>query len=496
MAEDKYESLWSQITETVKTYENIDSSQINAFFGRLHPQAFSEGFLMLTAETDFIKGWIESHYLNVIKQALQDTHGVPFTVSIEVDSSITSQPTSSDQPSSQTNQQAAQATHTTQPSSQSSQITSQHPLAQQGISPQQPSTPTSPPINKNKHSPISTLTFKNFVIGASNTLAYSMAVAVAEAPGDSPQLNPLFIYGKSGLGKTHLLRAIQNYIIGAYPEMKTVFVDAHTLVDDYSNASRTRSFKDFHDHYHNADILLIDDVQGLTGKTETINQVFQIFNEMMDKGRQVVFAADRAPKNIDLEERYQSRFNSGCKCNIQPPELETKIGIIRNSIDNYRILRPNDEFEISEEIQEYIADISGSNIRELISAVTFIIVDAVNSGESSVNKVSSLLQDHFNGGGVNRINIEDIQSAVEEYYHISHNELVGKKRNANITHARQMGIYLCRTLIDIPFQAIGEAFNRDHTTAMYSYNTIENRMKESIEMKGEIENLVQIINDR
>lgn len=480
MTDDRYDSIWSDVTERVKTYDNIEPSQINAFFRRLHPQAFSEGFLMLTSENDFIKNWIESHYLEVIKQALFELHGVPFTVSIEVDPLITSPEIS---PTESTTPQV-QATSTLEP--------------QQPQPSQVPAVETTPEVSQRqkKVSPHSTLTFENFVVGNSNSLAYSMALSVAEAPGDSPQLNPLFIYGRSGLGKTHLLRAIQNYIIDAYPEIKTVFVDAHTLVDDYSNASRNRSFDEFHDHYHNADVLLIDDVQGLTGKTETINQVFQIFNEMMDKGRQVVFAADRAPKNIDLEERYQSRFNSGCKCNIQPPEVETKIGIIRNSIDNYRLLRPNDEFEISDEIQEYIAQISGSNIRELISAVTYIIVDAISSGESSVNKVSSLLQDHFNGGSGNRITVEDVQKAVEEYYNISHSELVGKKRNANITHARQMGIYLCRTLIDIPFQAIGESFNRDHTTAMYSYNTIDNRAQEDIEIKGEIENLIQIINDR
>ena len=327
-----------------------------------------------------------------------------------------------------------------------------------------------------------------------------MALSVAETP-NTEQLNPLFIYGKSGLGKTHLLRAIQNYISQAYPQLKTIYVDTMELVNDYTDAAISgggKNFTQFKQRYTTADVVLIDDVQNLQYKNETINMVFQIFNQLVDHGKQLVFSADRAPKHIDIEERYRSRFNQGGTVNIQPPENETKLGIIRNYIKEYKEEYQNKEdfnFEISPEVQEYVAQNSSSNIRELKSAITKIIYYMQNLGkdEITIDETSQLLQDHFTGGLMKKKTVADIQRVVEEYFNISHTDLVGAKRSANISHARQVGIYLCRTMIDIPFTAIGKEFNREHATVMYSVTQIEEKRKESRELNEELEIIQQLI---
>ena len=330
-------------------------------------------------------------------------------------------------------------------------------------------------------------------------MAYSMAIAVAETPG-SNQLNPLFIYGKSGLGKTHLLRSIQNYVQGNYPHMRSVYVDTMELVNDYTDAAisnNPKAFTEFKQRYENADVLLIDDVQGLQGRKETLNMVFQIMNRMIDSGKQVVLSADRAPKNIDIDERYKSRFNMGGTCDIQPPELETKMGIIRKFIEECK-MAGGGNFDIPNDVQEYIAKNSSSNVRELKSAVTKVLFELRNGGceEITIEEASRLLSDHFSGGAMKKLTIGEVQACVERFYNVSHSDLVGKKRSANITHARQIAIYLCRTMIDIPFKTIGEEFNRDHSTIMYSYRCVDEKVKESRPVNEELELLRQMILDQ
>ena len=499
MPADTYDAIWAEITEKVKSFENIDPRQTVAFFNRLHLQAFSDGFLMLTAENDFTKTWVESHYLGYINQALEEIYHMPFTVAIEVDTNIVSPVIGPETRPSTQPVEPGQSQNTSQPASvQESPAPS--PLQTPTVEHQQdnidtvPSAPASTSVPTRK-SLSSSLTFDNFVVGSSNNLAYSMALSVAESPGSS-KFNPLFIYGRSGLGKTHLLRAIKNYVEDVYPEMKAIYVDASSLAADYSEAGRKKSFDEFHNRYDTADVLLVDDMQSIAGKEGTIEQLFNIFNNMLESGRQVIFAADRSPNSIDVDERSRSRWNSGIACDIQPPELETKIGIIKNCIDDYRVQRPQDTFEIGSDVQEYIAQISGSNIRELISAVTKVIVDCVEHGETSVRRATVLLQDHFRGGINSKLTVETIQSVVEEYYNISHADLVGKKRTAHISHARQMAIYLCRTLLDVSFQAIGKEFNRDHSTAMHSHNLIDQKVKENIEVSSELERLKEKIIER
>ena len=329
-----------------------------------------------------------------------------------------------------------------------------------------------------------------------------MAVSVAEEPG-RPMLNPLFIYGRSGLGKTHLMRAIQNYIHETRPDLNTIYVDSADFLSEYVEATvahdkQKSSYRNFKNKYQDADILLIDDIQYLQGKEQTLDIVFQIFNRMVDEGKQVVLSADRAPKNITMDERYQSRFNSGGTFDIQPPEIETKMGIIKSFVEEYRRTSNLRNFYIEEEIERYIAEISSSNIRELKSAVTKIIYYMVssNTNEITIEQVSHLLENHFSGGAMKRLTVADIQKQVEQYYDVSHMDLVGQKRARKIVYARQIAIYLSRQMLDLPYNSIAKSFGgRDHTTIMYSVTNVEEKMKENRELREEIENIKKKIRE-
>ncbi len=524
---------WDSICSQIKTYSGIDTSQINAFFSRLQPQAMSDGFLMLTADNDFIKTWVERHYLNYIVRALNDLYHIDYVVAIEVDinqQQAANRNVVNDTPQHKTDEQVTkspvgEAVNTFSPADGAilSGFASTENQPESDKKPTvQPQTVIPDPASKqtiNTHptsrtivdtdiksdiqqttvgAPTSTLSFENFVIGASNRMAYSMAVAVAEAPGMEQALNPLFIYGKSGLGKTHLLRAIQNYISVNLPHLRTVYADSAQLLDDYTQATIVHDYRSFKDHYEGADVLLIDDVQYLQGKKQTLEIVFQIFNNLTSQGKQVVLSADRAPKNIDIDERYSSRFNSGGTVDIQPPEFEVKLGIVKNFIDEYRNAGGITNLNISDEVMQYIAENSSSNIRELKSAVTKVIfhMNAFEASTISLEEVKDLLENHFSGGSMKKLTVADIQKQVESYYRVSHADLIGKKRSRNIVYARQIAIYLARHMLDLPYSSIGKSFGgKDHTTIMYSVTNIEEKMKENLEIREELESIRQMIRE-
>lgn len=495
MNSEQLQKSWEQIYSTVLAYDSVDASQASAFLSRLQPQAMSDGFLMLTADNDFIRNWIERHYSDKIRQALQDIYGTPYTVALEVDPSQAAP----EEPAERASQAEAPAA-APQPAVEEAPAS-----AASAEDESQDEEDDAPEANSALLMPTSSLTFENFVIGASNHMAYSMALAVAEDPGHA-MLNPLFIYGKSGLGKTHLMRAIQNHVTKTHPELVTVYVDSADFLTEYVEATikhdkEKTSFKNFKNNYQGADILLIDDIQYLQGKEQTLDIVFQIFNYMIDQGKQVVLSADRAPKNITMDERYQSRFNSGGTFDIQPPEVETKLGIIKSFVEEYCSTSTNEPFILSDEIEHYIAENSSSNIRELKSAVTKLIygmkeAKAAGQEEFTAEDVSRLLENHFSGGAMKKLSITDIQKQVEEYYDVSHSDLIGQKRVRKIAYARHIAIYLCREMLDLPYNYIAQCFGgRDHTTIMHSVTSIEEKMKMNRELMEEIENIKRRIKD-
>lgn len=530
--------LWTNLILQLKSYPNVNASQIDAFFSRVQVQAASQGFVMFTSDNSFIKDWIEKHYIKDIQQALKDIYGTDFVIQIEVDpTSVPVAPLPSVEAQTQGGV-APQATITqpTQPIQQNNPAQKAAPAMQQAINqpaitpnqgiptqneritdsqriprtytdeqpvsnsaiesrrtPYQDSTEATPvSFSTPKQSGVNNLTFETFVIGDSNRMAYSMAVEVAEKPGSSA-LNPLFIYGRSGVGKTHLLCAIKNYINEQYEDFNVIYIDSMELVNKYSDAAIEKnvdkqSFKNFENFFQQADVLLIDDIQGLQGKPGTLDTLFRIFNKLIPKGKQFVFSADRAPKNIDLDERYVSRFNSGATIDIQPPDDETKRNIIKSFITEYKS-EEDLPFTISDSILDYIVENSSSNIRELKSAITNVIfaLKMEQGHELSESRVKELLGNHFLDGGKKRITIEMVQGAVEDFYGVAHKDLVGKKKERRIVHPRQVAIYLCRELCETTLKNIGNAFNRDHTTVMHSCDLINNQLQEDRNLREELE---------
>lgn len=498
------QEVWDKLIQTIKSYPGVNPSQIDAFFSRIQIQAVSPGFVMLTAGTAFIKEWVERHYVKDIKRALEDLYGVDFLVQIEVDTTAEEEEEGS-MPSSITHETPLQAVqgNTLQTPTPTIVRDDQPPLLSH-----QEKTETNDLLNNTNlistteiddsteqastDTIASLLTFDSFVIGDSNRLAYAMATEVAERPGTS-NLNPLFIYGRSGVGKTHLMCAIKNYISEQYRDLNVIYIDSMELVNRYSDAAREKSidkssFKNFEAFFKEADVLLIDDIQSLQGKAGTLDTLFRIFNAGISQGKQFVFSADRAPKNIDLEERYTSRFNSGATIDIQPPDDETKRSIIKNFIQQYQ----QDEdfnFDLSDDILDYIVEHSGSNIRELKSAITNVIFAIKMNRDNSLTTqdVKDMLANHFINESGTHFTIETIQAAVEDFYHVSHSDLVSKKRSRPIAHPRQVAIYLARELINTTYAEIGKAFNRDHSTIMHSFDLIEKGLNEDRNLREEIE---------
>ena len=333
-------------------------------------------------------------------------------------------------------------------------------------------------------------TFNTFVVGKSNEFARNASLAVAEQPGVA--YNPLFIYGNSGLGKTHLLVAIANYAMQNFPRMATRYVSANKFLNDFVEATQHNRWGSFNEKYHQADILLVDDVQYLEGKDETINQLFNIFNEMTNQNKQIVLSADRAPKDIDMDDRMRSRFISGLLCDIKPPDYETRLAILKNYLS--RVNQHTSFYgNISDDVLTYLAEVATSNIREMEGAITRLIsnMTLLRKDYISVEEAQDLLQDFFPTTKNKQVDIALIQSEVEHFFGISHEDMISSKRSKGITIPRHIAIYLSRYMTEESLESIGKKFGgRDHTTIMHSVNKIDQDQKDNRKLFDQLEQLI------
>ena len=331
-------------------------------------------------------------------------------------------------------------------------------------------------------------TFDTFVVGPSNKFARGVALAVAEQPGMA--YNPVFIYGNSGLGKTHLLAAIANYVITNFPRMAVVYASANDFTNDFVQSVQTNNWIAFNKKYHQADILLIDDVQYLEGRNETIDQLFNIFNEMVNQHKQIVLSADRAPKDIDMDDRMRSRFLTGTTPDINPPDYETRLAILRNYLP--RALPQNFMGTIPDDVLEYIAKVSTSNVREIEGAINQLVthMSVLHKSDISVDEAKEILQDFFLETDKKQVSIASIQAEVGRYFGVSHEDMVSAKRSRDIAQARHVAIYLSRWLTEESLESIGKKFGgRDHTTIMHSVNKIDKDQKDNRTLYDQIEQL-------
>ncbi|GEB45944.1 chromosomal replication initiator protein DnaA [Microbacterium sp. AG157] len=315
-------------------------------------------------------------------------------------------------------------------------------------------------------------TFDNFVIGQSNRFAHAAAVAVAEAPAKA--YNPLFIYGDSGLGKTHLLHAIGDYAASMYAGIRVRYVSSEEFTNDFINSIANNRGSAFQARYRDVDILLIDDIQFLQGRAETQEAFFHTFNTLHDHDKQVVITSDLPPKQLTgFEDRMRSRFEWGLITDVQAPDLETRIAILRKKAQSERLLIPDD-------VLEYIATVVSSNIRELEGALIRVSAFAsLNRSTLDMSLAQTVLRDIIDQDDANVISPTDIITATAQYFKLSVDDLYGSSRSQAVATARQIAMYLCRERTSLSLPKIGQLFgNRDHTTVMYAYKKISDLMKE------------------
>ncbi|MCX5666403.1 MAG: chromosomal replication initiator protein DnaA [Candidatus Omnitrophica bacterium] len=314
-------------------------------------------------------------------------------------------------------------------------------------------------------------TFDSFVIGPSNRFAHAAASAVCDSPAKA--YNPLFIYGGVGLGKTHLMHSIGHKIIQRLPKAKILYISSEEFTNQLIGAIQNRTMIKFREKYRNVDILLIDDIQFIAGKEATQEEFFHTFNTLYDAHKQIVVSSDRPPKEIQsLEERLVSRFEWGLVTDIQPPDFETRMAILKKKSEKETILLPDD-------VYYFLAEKIKSNIRELEGALIRVVAYAKLIGrEISVDMVKEVLKDMIREGE-KKITIEMIQKKVCEYFDIKLSDMKIKKRSRAIAYPRQIAMYLSRQLTDYSLPEIGEYFGgRDHTTVMHAYEKIKNDLKE------------------
>ena len=315
-------------------------------------------------------------------------------------------------------------------------------------------------------------TFDNFVIGQSNRFAHAAAVAVAEAPAKA--YNPLFIYGYSGLGKTHLLHAIGDYAQSLYSGIRVRYVSSEEFTNDFINSIANNRGSAFQGRYREVDILLIDDIQFLQGRAETQEAFFHTFNTLHDHDKQVVITSDVPPKHLTgFEDRMRSRFEWGLITDVQAPDLETRIAILRKKAQSERL-------QIPDEVLNYIATVVSSNIRELEGALIRVSAFAsLNRSNLDMSLAQTVLRDIIDQDDANVISPTDIIMATAQYFKLSVDDLYGSSRSQAVATARQIAMYLCRERTSLSLPKIGQLFgNRDHTTVMYAYKKISDLMKE------------------
>ncbi len=331
-------------------------------------------------------------------------------------------------------------------------------------------------------------TFSNFVPGPCNEFAYAAARAVAESPAKA--YNPLFIYGGVGLGKTHLINAIGHYILDLQPTTKIMYVSTEKFTNEVINSIRYERMQEFRNKYRNADVLLVDDIQFIAGKEATQEEFFHTFNALYETERQIIISSDRFPKDIpDMEDRLRSRFSWGLIADIQPPDLETRIAILRKKAENERI-------NLSDEVALYLANLVRSNVRDLEGALIRVGAFAsFTNSEITVELAKEVLKNTISDRE-RVITIDDIQREVANSFHIKVSELKSKKRTKSLVLPRQISMYMCRELINLSFPEIGKHFGgKDHTTVIHACKQVERIKERDPVTKEKIESIMRILKD-
>ncbi len=481
-----FAQVWS------RAVEQIDTSGIapreRAFLRLTRLVGLLDSTALLAVPYDHTKDTLETTLRLPVIQALNNLLGQEVRLAITVDADLRRQVEGEGTAALTSDEAAALA------------AVPEHSLARDDNRP--PTQPHRDPNRREIHSPVGVgaatttdgdsrlnpkYTFDTFVSGSSNRFAHAASLAVAEAPARA--YNPLFIYGESGLGKTHLLHAIGHYARNLYPQTRVRYVNSEEFTNDFINSIRDDKAGAFQRRYRNIDFLLIDDIQFLQGKEQTVEEFFHTFNTLHNSEKQVVITSDQPPKKLSgFAERLRSRFEWGLLTDVQPPDLETRIAILQKKAAQERMTTPP-------EVLELIASKISTNIRELEGALIRVTAFASLSGQPpTADLASDVLKDILPNANSGRITAATILTEVSEYFRISVDDLCGPSRSRTLVNARQIAMYLCRELTELSLPKIGQEFGgRDHTTVMHAERKIRQLIGERRSLFDQITELTGAI---
>lgn len=410
--------LWEEIISECRNKEKITEVGLKAWILDLTPISTDDGVLTLAANNEWKKKTVDGYYKAILEKVCEEVSGLPMTIEIIVQS---------DEPKKTTNE-----------------ISNTQDI----------------------------YTFDNFVVGPSNQIAHASAKAVAAKPF-SNQYNPLFLYGNSGVGKTHLMLAIKNSIEKTFPEKEVLFLRGEQFTNELIQAIRNQTTDLFHERFRNVDVLLIDDIHFIAGKERAQEEFFNTFNALYPE-RQIVVTSDRPPKEIKtLEDRIRSRMESGMMADIQSPDFETRFGILKQKAEQL-------ELQISDDILYSIAEQIKSNIRQLEGIIKKLkAYETVHSNNLTIPIVQRYIKDVVSETLPEPVTVEKIVEEVSRTYNISSEDIYSRKKQADIAYARQISMYIVNQVMSLSSTDIGKKFNKDHTTVLYTIEKIKSKLKEN-----------------
>jgi len=428
--------IWKQAQNEIKS--KVGNTSYETWFSTVQAKEKEPNILVIETPDDFFKNWIIEHYQDFIYNTLKSTSSKSFQIEYAVNSNILKKDT-------------------------------QNRLNEFKKGFQEITNTSLSKLN-------SRFTFDNFVIGPSNRFAAAAGLAVAESPAKA--YNPLFFYGHVGLGKTHLIQAITHKISQLHPHLKHFYMSSEKFTNELIDSIRTRSTNDFRKRYRDIDVLLIDDIQFIAGKESTQEEFFHTFNYLHDNRRQIIITSDRPPKEIaNLEERLSSRFSWGLITDIQPPDFETRVAILRKKMETETV-------KVPDEVIFFIAEQIKTNIRELEGALIRVAAYALLEEKPISLDLAKIILKDMVRESMKIISVEMIQKTVSQFFGINLTDLRAKKRNKNIVLARQVAMYLSRKLANMSFPEIGNAFGgKDHTTVLHSCKKIELDIENNEDLK-------------
>ncbi|CEH31603.1 Chromosomal replication initiator protein DnaA [Aneurinibacillus migulanus] len=442
--------LWDTTLSHIQT--RISKPSFETWLKSTKASSLDDSTLLITAPNEFTRDWLESRYSELISETLYEVTGKVITIKFVI-------PTS--------NSQQSETDIDSVPSSKGNRNNSHDDYPQTMLN--------------------AKYTFDTFVIGAGNRFAHAASLAVAEAPAKA--YNPLFIYGGVGLGKTHLMHGIGHYVLEQKPNARVVYLSSEKFTNEFINSIRDNQTVNFRNKYRNVDILLIDDIQFLAGKEQTQEEFFHTFNALHEESKQIVISSDRPPKEIPtLEDRLRSRFEWGLITDIQPPDLETRIAILRKKAKA-------ENLEIPNEVMVYIANQIDTNIRELEGALIRVVAySSLINRDIDTELAMEALKDIIPSNKPRIINIAVIQQVVGEYFDLKMEDFKAKKRTKSVAFPRQIAMYLSRELTDYSLPKIGEEFGgRDHTTVIHAHEKITQILQSDRQMQATVQELIDTI---